>query len=328
MRNVLVTGGTGFVGSNLALALLHRGCHVRILRRPNSNLHAIGDADVEHCLGDVRDEASLSRAMKGCDTVFHTAAIVSYWRREREEMYEVNINGTRNIVRACLLHGVEKLVHTSSIAAIGFRRNGGEADEDNEFNWEQYDVGYRISKHRAEQEILRGVKLGLAAVIVNPSVIIGPRDIHFHGGQIVRDVYRKRVFYYIQGGINVVSVEDVVNGHLQAARRGRTGERYILSGENLTHREIFSITAEEVGGIPPFFRLPLIIARTVGVGAEVLGEIAGGRPWITRELLAGAGLFNYYTCRKAEQELRYSHTSFREAVRRTFEWYKLHGYLK
>jgi dihydroflavonol-4-reductase len=327
MRNVLVTGGTGFLGSNLAHALLREGCHVRILRRSTSDLRAIGNAPVEHVIGDVRDRDSLRRAVKGCDTVFHTAAIVSYWRRERETMYEVNIGGTRNLVDVSLEAGVRRFIHTSSIAAIGFPEDGGLATESNEFNWERYDVGYRISKYRAEHEIQRGVKLGLPAVILNPSIIIGPRDIHFHGGQIVRDVRMKRIFYYVQGGMNIVFVGDVVAGHLAAARQGRIGERYILAGENLTHKEIFTITAEMVGGIRPLFKLPILFVRLIAISAETIGNLFGKRPWVTRELVAGVGMTNYFSSEKAKRELGYTITPFREAIRATYEWYLENGYL-
>ena len=153
MRNVLVTGGTGFIGSNLAAALVQNGCTVRILRRPGSDCHALGNLDVEHALGDVRDKASVKSAMKGCDTVFHTAAIVSYWKKERSLMFDVNIGGTRNVVESCVELGITKLVHTSSIAAIGFPENSTTADKNNTFNWERYDVGYRISKFEAEKEV-------------------------------------------------------------------------------------------------------------------------------------------------------------------------------
>ena len=153
MRNVLITGGTGFVWSNLAAALLNKGYNVRIFRRHNSDVRALREIPVEHSLGDIRDPASLRRAIKGCDTVFHTAALVSYWKRERELMYGINIGGTRNIVDVCLELGVEKLVHTSSIAAIGFSGEGLAVDETSPFNWDRYDVGYRISKNRAEKEL-------------------------------------------------------------------------------------------------------------------------------------------------------------------------------
>jgi dihydroflavonol-4-reductase len=322
MKKVLITGGTGFVGSNLAAALVARGCCVRVLRRPDSNLRALGDIPVEHSLGDIRDKQSVLSAIKGCDTVFHAAAIVSYWKKERSLMYDINIGGTRNIVDACLQLGVSRLVHTSSIAAIGFPEDGSTADETNVFNWERFDVGYRIAKFEAEKEIHRGVTQGLNAVVVNPSVIIGERDIHFHGGQLIRDVYRKKIFYYVAGGMNIVYVGDVVRGHIAAAERGRSGERYILSGENRTHKEILSTIAEVVGGIKPLFRIPRPSVRMIAGVAEGVAAVFGRRPWITRELLAGSHLQYHFSCKKAETELGYTHTPFRSAVEKTFAWYR------
>lgn len=325
MRNVLVTGGTGFIGSNLAAALLDQGCNVKILRRASSDMRALGTIDVEHLLGDVRDRESLRKALKGCDTVFHTAAVISYWRRERPMMVDVNVHGTRNVVDTCIELGIEKVVHTSSIAAIGYPENGTVADETYRFNWEPYDVGYRMSKHKAEEEIHRGVKLGLNAVIVNPSVVIGPRDIHFHGGQLIRDIHRRKIFYYLQGGMNIVYVDDVVRGHIHAARLGRSGERYILCGENLSHREIISTIAEIVGGIQPLFRMPQNAVRMVTTISEAVASVLNRRPWVTRELLAGSDLRYHFSCRKAQTELGYNFTPFREAVQRTFKWYKENG---
>lgn len=325
MRNVLVTGGTGFIGSNLALALLQEGYRVRILRRPSSDLRAIGNADVEHVLGDLRDQAAIRRAVKGCDTVFHTAALVSYWRKERKEMMDINVNGTRNVVEACLELCVEKLVHTSSIAAVGFERGGRLANESTPFNWGTYNVGYRTSKHLSEKEIQRGVRLGLQAVIVNPSVVIGPGDIRFHGGQIVRDVYKKRLFYFTAGGMNVVSVEDVVYGHMRAAKVGRVGERYILGGENLTHEQIILTTSEVVGGWGPWFSLPSPLVTVMSTAAEWIGNATNTRPWISSELVAGIGLTVWFSHEKATRELDYHPTPFREAVDRTFHWYLKQG---
>ena len=322
MKNVLVTGATGFIGSNLATALLQHGCSVRILRRPGSDLRAVGSLNVEHALGDVRDKESVKSAMKGCDTVFHTAAIISYWKKERPLMFDVNIGGTRNVVESCIELGIEKLVHTSSIAAIGFPENGTTADETNAFSWERYDVGYRISKFEAEKEVHRGVERGLNAVMVNPSVVIGERDIHFHGGQLIRDIYRKKIFFYVAGGMNIVYVGDVVRGQILAAECGRTGERYILSGENLTHKEIISTIAEVVGGIKPLFQMPPACVRLVAAVSEGIANGLGRPPWVTRELLAGSHLSYHFSCRKAETELGYSRTPFRAAIEKTFAWYR------
>lgn len=325
MRTVLITGASGFLGSNLASALTKDGYHVRILRRPTSDLRALAGIDVEHHLGDLRDKESLRKAMRGCDTVFHVAALVSYWRKQRKELYDVNIGGTANVVDVCLELGVEKLVHTSSVAAVGFAGDRIPADETTAFNWGSLDIGYRISKHRGELEVLRGVKLGLPAVMVNPSVIVGERDIHFNGGQIIRDVYKKRIFYAIDGGISVAYVGDVVQGHIAAASAGRIGERYILSGENLTHNQIIAQTAEVVSGWKPLLKLPLWAAKGLAAGSEVIANVTNSKPWLARELIAGITRTCWFSHEKASRELGYTVTPFRTAAQRTFEWYKQHS---
>jgi dihydroflavonol-4-reductase len=327
MKNVFVTGGTGCLGSTLALALLNEGSQVRILRRQNSDLRAIGDADVEHCIGDVRDPVSLQRAVKGCDTVFHTAAVISYWNKDREEMMDVNVGGTRNLVDACLQAGVEKFVHTSSVAAVGTRADGSPADEETEFHWDASTPAYRVSKHLAEHEVQRGVRHGLPAVIVNPSIIIGPRDLRMHGGQIIRDVKKKRIFYATRGGINVVYVDDVARGQILAASRGRIGERYILAGENVTMRDAFEMTADVVGGIKPMFTLPNGMVGAIASVVEMVVIFFGVRPWITRDLVKTVGANLWFSTEKARFELGYTAIPFREAVTRTYQWYRQHGFL-
>ena len=327
MKDVLVTGGTGFIGSNLVAALLEEGCSVRILRRKESDTRTLHGLEVETCVGDVRDSGAVREATKGCDTVFHTAAMISYWKQERPLMEAINVLGTRHVVEACLESGVRRLIHTSSTAAVGFPGNGMIADENTRFNWEPYDIGYRNTKWAAEQEIARGVELGLDAVMVNPSVVIGPRDIHFHGGQLIRDIYRKRIFYYVQGGMSIVHVDDVVRGHLLAARLGRTGERYILCGESLSHREIISTIADVVGGIQPLFRMPSTAVTTLALISELAGTLFKTKPWVTRELFAGSGFRYDFSCKKAQTELGYSYLPFRQAVSSTFEWYKANGLL-
>jgi len=327
MSTILVTGGTGFIGSSLAIALRQKGHDVRILRREHSDLRAIGNIDVKHYLGDVRDRESLRKAISGCSVVFHTAAVISHWRKERELMFETNISGTRNVVEACEELGIQKLVYTSSVSAVGFRSDGQLADETTEFNWDPYDIGYRISKYRAEQEVWNGFKRGLPAVILNPSTVIGPRDIHFHGGQLIRDVFRKKIFYYTKGGMNIAYIDDVVSGHLAALDRGQIGERYILAGENLTYQQVFTTTAEVVGGIRPFIRLPIPGVRFIAAAAEAVSTFTGRRPWVSRELVAGMEVCNWFSSDKARHELEYMTTPFRQAVGQTFDWYRKNKFL-
>jgi len=326
MKSVLITGGTGFIGSNLALRLLQLGCKVKILRRPDSDLRAIRGIDVEHIIGDVRDPASLQLAMRGCDTVFHTAAVVTFARKKGDLQHEVNVIGTRNVVDACIVTGVERLVHTSSIAAIGYPETGELATEETPFNQEQHS-GYKLSKHLAEKEVIAGVARGLNAVIVNPSVVMGERDLHLHGGQLIIEIKNGRVPFYIDGGMSVVYVGDVANGHILAAQKGRRGERYILAGNNMTHKDIFRRTAKLVGGRSPFAKLPISLLRLGAAVIERLCNAIGTEPIVSSDLVAGAGLFHWFSSEKATRELGYSITSFDEAILAAYGWYRENGFL-
>ena len=206
MKQILITGGTGCVGSNLAAVLVRDGCSVRVLRRDQSDLRALKGIDAEHRIGDVRDYDSLVRAMEGCDTVFHTAAVVTFARKRREEQFQVNVLGTRNVVKACLATGVNKMVHTSSIAALGHPEGRGIADETKEFNW-QRGRGYKLSKLLAEAEVETGVPLGLQAIIVNPAVIVGERDLQLAAASHVTRRPRQRVERDVQRRGAVLSPE-------------------------------------------------------------------------------------------------------------------------
>jgi dihydroflavonol-4-reductase len=327
MRTALVTGGTGLVGSNLVHALVEDGARVRVLCRTGSDLRGIAGTDAEVVYGDVRDPDAVGRAIKGCDTVFHAAAIISHWPKERPAMHDINVRGTAVVVEACMRSNVEKVVHTSSIATIGPAVHDNVMTEDTPYDPGSYPVGYRASKHAAEQDILRRVGHGLPAVIVNPAVIMGRRDYRFHGGRIIRDVVRRRIFYAPAGGTNIVSVDDVVAGHLAAARLGRVGERYILAGENRSFEEIFGITAEETGGIAPQFNIPRSVVWGVAALVEGGARVLGTRPWVTRELVAGIGSFRRYSSEKARHELGYTYRSFRATVRETYAWYREEGLL-
>ncbi len=322
----LITGGTGCIGSNLAAELIARGFHVRILRRPSSDMSALKDVKAEFLQGDVRDPESLRTATRGCTYVFHAAALVGFSAKHRDEQYNVNVLGTRNVIDACIASGVRRLVHVSSIAALGFPPPGTIGDERTPYSWKQR-TGYKASKHLAEQEILAGVDRGLDAVIVNPSVVIGERDIHFRGGQLVRDARRGLLLLAVKGGMNVVYVGDVVRGMIAAAERGRKGERYILCGENMTHKEIFRRTAEIVGRWGPVATVPTGALRLAAHAIEAVSGLLGVNPLLTGDLVANAGKFNWYSCAKAQRELGYTFTPFDDTIRAAYRWYKENGFL-
>jgi dihydroflavonol-4-reductase len=325
MKNILVTGGTGFIGSNLTHRLLEEGYCVKVFRRRESNLLALNGIDVEHCIGDVRNKDSLRKAMRGCDTVFHTAATVSFWRKKRNLIYEVNVLGTRNVAEAALETGVERLVYTSSVAAFGYRRDGKPTDEATEFNWGPLNIPYKNSKYEAEREILKAVAKGLSAVMVNPSVVVGARDLNLHGGQLIRDVKRGLAALYLDSRINVVYVGDIVFGHIQAAKKGRVGERYILSGENLKTKEAFERTANVVGGLRPRVRVPFTFAKVAARVCDLVSAATNLKPLITPELISAAQYENSYTAEKAIRELDYHITPFEVAVQEAYEWYLENG---
>jgi dihydroflavonol-4-reductase len=326
MPVVLVTGATGCIGSNLVLELARRGHEVRILCRPSSDLDILDSLPVQRFTGDICDSALLRAATRGCTTVYHAAALVTFARSAEKEQIRVNVLGTREVVRACLESGVATLVHTSSVTSIGYPPAGTLADEGTPLQ-QASPRGYKLSKVLAEDEVRDGIAQGLRAVIVNPSVVIGERDSRFHGGQLVRDSKRGRILFWVEGGMNVVYVGDVVKGMRLAAERGRTGERYILGGENLTHEEIFRRTAAIVGSRQPIAKLPLGFLKGVGVAAESLARLTGTKPLMTADLASAAGRFNWYSSVKAERELGYSMTSFDEAVSAAYLWYKEHGLL-
>lgn len=326
IEKVLITGGTGFIGSNIAEALLKEGCRVRILMRENSDLRAVKGLNVEHFFGDILDGDSLRKAMDGCDTVFHTAAIVAMWRKKGTEQKDVNVLGTKNVAEAAIETGVRKFVHTSSIAALGYRVDGGLSDETTAFNWRS-NLTYKYSKHLAELEIFKAVEKGLPAVIVNPAVVIGQKDYRFHGGSLIKRISSGKIPFYIDGGMNIVYIDDVVYGHIQAAKVGRAGERYVLGGTNLTIKEAFKQVAEVVGVSPPKFKAPTLLVKSAAKFFDLISSVTGKKPLISSDLIASIGINFWFSSEKAEREFGYKITPFKEAVKKTYEWYKVNGLL-
>ncbi len=324
IENVFITGGNGFIGSNLAEALLKEGCKVRIMRRENSDLRAVKDLNVEHFIGDILDKNSLRQAMAGCDTVFHTAAIVAMWRKRGTEQNDVNVIGTKNVAEVATEISVKKFVHTSSIAALGYRTDGKLSDETTAFNWNTH-ITYKFSKYLAELEIFKALEKGLPAVIVNPAVVIGPKDYRFHGGSLIKRVSSGMVPFYIDGGLNIAYVNDIVFGHIQAAKVGRVGERYVLGGTNLTIKEAFEQVAEVVGVRAPKLKAPTILVKSAAKIFDLISSVTGKKPLISSDLIASIGINFWFSSEKAEQELGYKITPLKEAVKKTYEWYKEEG---
>ncbi len=328
MAKVLVTGATGFVGSHIVRKLLNLGHQVRILRRKTSSVKMVEGLAVETAIGDVTDRDSVFEAVKGCEAVFHVAGHVSFWKGNNALQKRINVDGTRHVVEACLKHGVGRMVHTSSIAAIGFAPGGQVGDESLAYNWWPYHINYCDTKHMGEQEVYEGVRQGLDAVVLNPAIIFGAGDLNLNGGAMVFQIARRKLAFYPPGGGCVCDVEDVAEAHIQAWLKGKKGERYILGGDNHTWKSLFSLIAGELGVPAPRYPIPAPIYRLIGWGSDLMSRWTGKEPPMTPESVKISMVPCYYSSAKAIRDLGYQITPFRETVRKTYAWYRENGYLK
>ncbi len=323
----LITGGTGFLGANLVEGLTAAGHTACILRRKTSRLEALAGLSYEEAGGDILDYDSLLPAMEGCDWVFHVAAVSDYWRQGRDWLYQVNVEGTKTVMRAAQAAGVKRVVYTSSVAALGLDPENRPMDESHTFNIPPSRFRYGHSKHLAEQAVQEFVQAGLEVVIVNPAVVLGARDLNKISGSIVIEVARGLVRFYLPGGVNYVAVEDVVAGHMAAAERGRVGERYILGGENLTHREAIDTIVDVCDGPKPLFNFPRWAIEPTALAVTAARQVLGNRVPVNANQVRMSGISIYVNIDKAKQELNLPHTPFRTAVERSYRWFKDNGYL-
>jgi dihydroflavonol-4-reductase len=331
----LVTGSTGFVGANLVEALGAAGHAVRALQRPSSRLDALAGLTYEPAIGDVLDPSSLRAAMDGVDWVFHVAAVADYWRQGgTARLYRVNVGGTRNVLEAALAADVRRVVFTSSAASLGIPPENNErniaqpVDESATFNLSPTLSPYGHSKHLAEQVVQASVNRGLEAVIVNPTVILGPRDLNLISGSLVVAVYRRQVRVVPPGGVNYVDVSDVVAGQIAAAERGRVGERYILGAHNLTHQQVAVTLAQVVGVPPPRLHLPWTLMDPLAVAVDLFNRIWPGEPLVDGNQVRLMKNRLFFDSSKAQQELNLGPPiPFRTSVERTFQWYRANNYL-
>lgn len=326
---VLVTGANGFLGSWVTRRLVQEGLDVVILRRMKSDLSDILDIRAPHVIGDVVDYDSLAQHLEGVDTVFHLAGLVAYSPSKRSAMTKVNVDGTRNVVRACLEKRVRRLVHLSSVVAIGASFDGSQPlNEESEYNVEHLDLGYFETKRAGEKVVQEAVKnSGLNAVILNPSTIYGRGDAKKGSRNTQLKVARGKFPFYTSGGVNVVAVEDVVEGIWRAWNTGRSGERYILSGENITIKELFHKIAREAHVEPPAFYLPNCIVRGLGKIGDWLE--ANGKPgFVTSENAQTSILYHWFNAEKSKRELGMTYRSSDEAIHNSVEYMRAQGYLK
>ena len=323
LKRFLVTGATGFVGWHVARKLLERGDEVRALVRRG---RAVDGLDVETVTGDLRDASSLTRAIGGCQGVFHVAADYRLWARRPEDLYESNVDGTRNLLAAARGAGVERTVYTSTVGCIGVADGNG-GDEQSPVTLLDMAGHYKRSKFLAEQATLEAARDGAPVVIVNPTAPVGSHDVKpTPTGQTILDFLRGRMPAYIDTGLNLVDVEDTAEGHLLAYEKGRPGERYILGCENLTLAQIFQ-RLEAVSGRPaPQVRLPYALAFAAAAVSTGFATLTGREARVPLEGVRMARKRMWVTHAKAERELGFRPNPVDGALRRAVEWFRNNGY--
>jgi dihydroflavonol-4-reductase len=324
-----VTGATGFLGSHVARVLCEQGAKLRLLVRATSNLKNLHGLPAETVTGDLRDPASLEKAMAGCDTVFHVAADYRLWVRDPQEMYRSNVEGTRALLQAARENSVRRLVYTSSVATIGFKANGSLADEDSPVSLSDMIGHYKRSKFMAEQVALEAGRSGMHVVTVNPTTPVGEGDVKpTPTGRIVLDFLKRKFPAYVETGLNLVDVRECARGHLAALERGQPGHRYILGGENLTLKQILDKLAEITGLPSPRIKLPYIFAFATGVIDETItGRMLNKEPRATIDAVRMGKKMMFATSAKAERELGWKIVPVNDALRRAVEWFRANGYV-
>jgi dihydroflavonol-4-reductase len=325
---ILVTGATGFLGSHVARVLAEQGANLRLLVRPTSNLKNLEGLKAETATGDLRDPASLENAVSGCDTIFHVAADYRLWLRDPNEMYRSNVDGTRAILEAARKNGIKSVVYTSSVATMGFTGNGQPADEDSPVSLADMIGHYKRSKFMAEQIALEAGRGGQRVITVNPTTPIGENDVKpTPTGRIVVDFLKGKFPAYVETGLNLVDVRECARGHVAALEKGRSGERYILGGENLTLKQILNKLGAIAGLPSPKVKLPYFVAYVAGaVDQTISGRLLGREPRATIETVRMGKKKMWASSGKAERELGWKTVPADAALCRAVEWFRANGY--
>src|SRR5580700_3528439 len=324
----LVTGAAGFLGSHIARQLVARGESVRVLLRPSSQNRAIADLPLEYVTGDLRDTASLDRAMKGIRRVFHAAADYRLWAKHSQDIYDSNVGGTKNILAAAKRAGVEQFIYTSTVATIAVDRPSL-PNESTDARLEEMVGHYKRSKWMAEREALNAAKEGLPVVVVMPTTPVGPGDWKpTPTGKLIVDFLNGKMPGYVETGLNFAGVEDVATGHLLAAERGKSGERYLLGGENLSLKQMLDILAQVTGLPAPRLKIPHAIALGYAYTENIFSRMLGREPQIPVEGVKIARHNMFVDVSKAQRELGYAPGPVAAAFERAVRWYEENGYVR
>ena len=327
--DVLVTGGTGFVGANLVRELLADGHTVRVLARRGGDRRALEGASVQIVEGDLLDAASLRTAVAGARHVYHVAADYRLWAPDLRVLYRANVDGTRHLLAAAAEGGAERIVYTSTVGAVGIPKDGTPGDETTAVSLADMVGAYKASKFLAERVADEFAARGAPVVIVNPSAPIGPWDVKpTPTGQMIVDFLDGKMIGSVDTGLNIVHVRDVARGHILAAQKGRVGERYILGHRNLSLLEIFRMLSALTGVPAPRFRVPYAVAWLAAAGMEGLSRLTGRPPQVPLTAVRMARKRMYFSAEKAIRELGLPQTSAETALADAVGWFTERGYLR
>lgn len=331
MKKALVTGAAGFIGSHVVRELLRENIAVRALIRPGESTANLEGLDVELVTGDILDRPAVDRAMEGVDGLFHLAAIYSIWMQDWRHIYEINLQGSRNVLWSAVSKGVERVVYTSSIAGIGLEPGMGVSTENTPFN--QYALGnhYVLTKYLSQQEALSFAHNGLDLVVVNPAFPFGPNDIGpTPTGKLILDVVQGQNRFYFDGGINIIDVRDVARGHILAAQRGRRGELYILGNQNVTLDQFFTLVCAAANlDKSRLFKTPVQLAKTVGWFFAWWSNNVSHRPPLSTDVeVTYSSNYLFFDNSKARQELGLTFTPMETALADALEWFRTNGYIQ
>jgi dihydroflavonol-4-reductase len=324
MAGAVVTGATGFIGYHVAKALREKGGAVRALVRNGSDTAVLAPLDIEVVTGDVRDYQAVTRALKGCDQVYHAAADYRLWVPDPETMYAINVQGTINVMQAALESGAAKVVYTSTVGVLAPAKGTKPGNEEQPASFKNLAGHYKRSKFLAEQEVRKLIRKGLPAVIVNPTAPIGAMDRKpTPTGKIIVDFLKGKMPAYLDTGLNFVDVEDVAEGHLRAAEAGAVGESYILGNVNLTLKQFLQLLAHLAGKKPPRWKLPYMPVFCLSLISEGLAKLSRGKaPAIPLDGVRMARHYMFFDCSKAVRKLGMAQNSVETAALKAIDWYR------
>lgn len=326
METILVTGGTGFVGNHVVRSLCEEHHRVKVFARKTSPMKTLEGLPVDVCIGDLLDRASLDRALQGCSTVFHVAADYRLWAPNPRELFRTNVEGTENVLAASKNAGVQRVIYTSTVGTMAFSKDGKIATEEDFPAPAALTGAYKHSKFLAEQVAFHYASDGLPVIIVNPSAPVGEGDFKpTDTGKIILDFLNRRLPAWIDTGLCLTDIRDVAKGHLLAWKKGRSGQRYILGGTNLSLKEIMDTLARMTGLSTPLIRLPHFVALAAGYVDSTLSHFTIKPPHIPLDGVRMARYKMYVTSAKAERELGYRHGPIEPALERAIQWFRENG---